>query len=475
MSAHRIRLNAISHSRFLAEERKDPVTKEPLCAGMDIAICANDQIAFLWESWTGRCPLCGGTETLRDIPGSVHLQFARKQPRTRVQQQIHPDTPDNILGTVARGRREESLHEGFHPNFKHIVIGIGIFVALFVIFTNMLGNNTKSKGTGTSQLRVIRTVISEDVKDNVLRGVSNTFTGPQNKLVSYTTYEGALANKTKAEFIWYRNNSHFTSCGPYTLRYAKGTFYCTVKQYLAEGDYEVTLLVDGEAKDRIRFSVVPPSATGDNKLGSPSAAQVENTFKGVIRNEDSAKALYIHHPDTDLEMKIDPSQYSVIVVSKIPDNIEARFEGQQNTTHYTLFKKQGRFDGMDVSFGARIRFTGATGEDNNALSDTSQKKKTEGASPYNDGTAGRYRGVVMNENNQTLYIYHPDSGNLLTVGPGQYIFLGVNTIPEQIKGVYDMSSSRQASFNFKVYKKKGEYHGRQVEFGARVSYPKTGS
>lgn len=68
MAIRRIRLNRQMHAAFLAEQRKDPITKEFLCDGMEIVICANDKLAFIVGNWPGYCPYCHGTETLSDVP-----------------------------------------------------------------------------------------------------------------------------------------------------------------------------------------------------------------------------------------------------------------------------------------------------------------------------------------------------------------------------------------------------------------------
>jgi len=77
-----IKLDAQRHAAFLAEQRKDPVTKEPLRAGTEIVICANCKYAFLAENWPGQCPFCHGTSTLSDIPiSSLPSQLGRRHPR----------------------------------------------------------------------------------------------------------------------------------------------------------------------------------------------------------------------------------------------------------------------------------------------------------------------------------------------------------------------------------------------------------
>lgn len=81
---YRIRLDAQQHSAFLAERRKDPITKELLRAGTDIVICATDKIAFIAENWSGQCPFCHGTDTLSYIPTNnfpSHLGRSSSPPR----------------------------------------------------------------------------------------------------------------------------------------------------------------------------------------------------------------------------------------------------------------------------------------------------------------------------------------------------------------------------------------------------------
>jgi hypothetical protein len=77
MTINRIRLDAQRHANFLAEERKDPITKELLRPGMEIIICAHDNIAFISENWSGECPFCHGTETLQTVPTSTELRIGR--------------------------------------------------------------------------------------------------------------------------------------------------------------------------------------------------------------------------------------------------------------------------------------------------------------------------------------------------------------------------------------------------------------
>jgi hypothetical protein len=68
VTVNRILLDEKLHAEFLAQGRKDPYTKEPLLAGMEIVICANCKRAFDAATWSGECPGDHGTRTLREIP-----------------------------------------------------------------------------------------------------------------------------------------------------------------------------------------------------------------------------------------------------------------------------------------------------------------------------------------------------------------------------------------------------------------------
>ena len=85
----RIRLDAIKHSEFLSEQRIDPVTHELLRSGDEIVICAAQTIAFSSANWNGRCPLCGESETLPEIPHNAisetisQARFTHRSPITQ--------------------------------------------------------------------------------------------------------------------------------------------------------------------------------------------------------------------------------------------------------------------------------------------------------------------------------------------------------------------------------------------------------
>ena len=75
MAVHRVRLDAQRHAAFLAEQRRDPITKEPLCADMEIVICANEGIAFVADNWPGECPFCHSVNTLISVPANNFTPF----------------------------------------------------------------------------------------------------------------------------------------------------------------------------------------------------------------------------------------------------------------------------------------------------------------------------------------------------------------------------------------------------------------
>jgi serine/threonine protein kinase len=143
------------------------------------------------------------------------------------------------------------------PPIKLIVGLIIAFIIFISILSYMSGNNsTQQPQLGHPNLQIVRTVIGTDATRDGPVGVSDTFTGPQNKLVSYTTYAGAIPNKTVMTFEWYRNNNLVTTCNPIAVPNANGSFYCTASNYFSEGDYEVRLLVDGVVKARKAFTIL---------------------------------------------------------------------------------------------------------------------------------------------------------------------------------------------------------------------------
>ncbi|MGZ5445354.1 MAG: TonB family protein [Thermoanaerobaculia bacterium] len=80
------RLDATRHAAFLAEQRKDPVTRKPFHAGDEIVVCAACGSAFSVDSWNfldGQHD--GQSDTLRDIAeGPVTLRGRRLRMVNRV-------------------------------------------------------------------------------------------------------------------------------------------------------------------------------------------------------------------------------------------------------------------------------------------------------------------------------------------------------------------------------------------------------
>lgn len=77
---YRHRLDAKRHRAFLAENRKDPLTRELLRAGDQIVICAECKSAWLADSWrlnNEHCT-CGCFGTSREMPT---LQFRKRRIR----------------------------------------------------------------------------------------------------------------------------------------------------------------------------------------------------------------------------------------------------------------------------------------------------------------------------------------------------------------------------------------------------------
>ena len=72
-------LDARIHHEFLSENRKDPVTLEPLRPGDSIVICASPHhFAFQAVNWRGECPFCHNSETLSFVPTTrTELRFSR--------------------------------------------------------------------------------------------------------------------------------------------------------------------------------------------------------------------------------------------------------------------------------------------------------------------------------------------------------------------------------------------------------------
>lgn len=66
---HRHTISSERHSSLLGQERRDPITGEPLCAGDRVVFCAGCGSAFLEDSWHYlQGEHCGQRDTLKDVP-----------------------------------------------------------------------------------------------------------------------------------------------------------------------------------------------------------------------------------------------------------------------------------------------------------------------------------------------------------------------------------------------------------------------
>ncbi|MBM3319812.1 MAG: hypothetical protein FJY73_03945 [Candidatus Eisenbacteria bacterium] len=95
-------LDSRKHAAFLAEERIDPFTREPLRPGDEIVICARDKMAFHLASWNVQngCPICHCTET-GTLPVSTRHPSFRQRTKPRVTEVAERSIPRR----EARGSR----------------------------------------------------------------------------------------------------------------------------------------------------------------------------------------------------------------------------------------------------------------------------------------------------------------------------------------------------------------------------------
>ena len=85
-----------------------------------------------------------------------------------------------------------------------------------------------------------------------------------------------------------------------------------------------------------------------------SAGAVIGQYIGVIINQDPRKSVYIYHPSRNEIRKIKPGDYSLFIVSEIPDYISVRFSGEKNNQRMRIWKKSKVYNGIKIDFGARI-------------------------------------------------------------------------------------------------------------------------
>jgi len=103
MAVYRIRLDAQRHAAFLAQQRKDPITLEPLSAGMEIVVCARERLAFIAGNWAGQCPRCQCTDTLEAIPLDTLPVYIGRRPESVVSHRGQPrrGLRGIVIGTLA--------------------------------------------------------------------------------------------------------------------------------------------------------------------------------------------------------------------------------------------------------------------------------------------------------------------------------------------------------------------------------------
>jgi hypothetical protein len=90
-------LDSNTHRDFLAQQRRDPVTRELLKAGDRVVICAGCKSAFLADSWNALGGQhCNQSQTLRNIPDNeLSYRFKRTNPE-RVTQSVTFKDPTSL-------------------------------------------------------------------------------------------------------------------------------------------------------------------------------------------------------------------------------------------------------------------------------------------------------------------------------------------------------------------------------------------
>lgn len=149
MSLYSHQLDINRHTRFLAEGRQDPITKETLKAGDHIAICAGCKTAYLVNSWNyhGGC-VCGTTETLGHVPYSEErLDITQSPPRLKLRLPFEAPLDNPLSLLAARKRRNKFIAAG-------VVISVLIFVIVSIIVSNVGRKNAKHSQSTVSKLNL---------------------------------------------------------------------------------------------------------------------------------------------------------------------------------------------------------------------------------------------------------------------------------------------------------------------------------
>lgn len=117
------RLDATRHAGFLAEQRRDPITRRVLVAGDEVVVCAGCGSAFAVDSWS----FLGGehdgqSETLREI---TQERVTLRGPRRRVP--VGEASPDAVAVSRTEGGRPITIL------LRVLVVGVLFWLAILAI------------------------------------------------------------------------------------------------------------------------------------------------------------------------------------------------------------------------------------------------------------------------------------------------------------------------------------------------------
>jgi len=130
-------LNTKTHTDFLAQERKDPVTGEPFHAGEEVVFCAHCRSAFHKDSWEYLGGThCGQDETLTDFPIQRSLSL---QQRPGAQLFPRPLLPEELK---AEKKKALSLKRFLGISSGLVLGGIGSAMAFFEAANQTPGSHT---------------------------------------------------------------------------------------------------------------------------------------------------------------------------------------------------------------------------------------------------------------------------------------------------------------------------------------------
>jgi hypothetical protein len=111
-----------------------------------------------------------------------------------------------------------------------------------------------------SNIQITRSVIAERIDtNNQPEGIATVFHESPSRamnLVYYADYKNAVANQTKMEVKWYRENNLISDECDYTLPDSSGWYKCALNYGFTKGDYEARLFADGKEVNRTSFKIV---------------------------------------------------------------------------------------------------------------------------------------------------------------------------------------------------------------------------